>query len=173
MGGFTPYEKYNTLCISGLQNHPSQALGAVGTPVYTLNVRLPAAFRINYIDTAAAPSPRLRRHTRGESPRCASAPPLTLFPLLCCRGWHGFAKALSIPSPTPASCWGFSPHHLLLRHPSQHLFPAPLPAPSPCTLSLLSPLSSFPPLSPPPSPVPFPPALYRGSLSEKYLFGCF
>ena len=119
------------MCISGLQNHPSQALGAVGTPVYTLNVRLPAAFRINYIDTAAAPSPRLRRHTRGESPRCASAPPLTLFPLLCCRGWHGFAKALSIPSPTPASCWGFSPHHLLLRHPSQHLFPAPLPAPSP------------------------------------------
>ena len=128
MGYNHPYEKDNALCISGLQNHPSQALGAVGTPVYTLNVRLPAAFRINYIDTAAAPSPRLRRHTRGESPRCASAPPLTLFPLLCCRGWHGFAKALSIPSPTPASCWGFSPHHLLLRHPSQHLFPAPLPA---------------------------------------------
>ncbi len=28
MGDFTPYEKVKALCISGLQNHPSQTLGA-------------------------------------------------------------------------------------------------------------------------------------------------
>ena len=31
MGGFTPYEKYNTLCISVLQNHPSHTLGFATT----------------------------------------------------------------------------------------------------------------------------------------------
>ena len=32
----------------------------------------------------------------GESPRCASAPPLTRSPLLRCRGWHGFAKVCPV-----------------------------------------------------------------------------
>ena len=89
-----------------------------GTPVYTLNVRLPAAFRINYIDIAAAPSPRLRRHTRGESPRCASAPPLTRSPSYVAEDGTDSPEPLprtslrtrlchpphtSLPSPTPVS----------------------------------------------------------------------
>ena len=93
MGGFTPYEKYNTLCISGLQNHSHIPWLGRHTRCYCNNRQAQAmpseTFRF-------APSRRLSLRScrvlattvaRPGASRSAFAPPIHM-----AMGGHGFRE---------------------------------------------------------------------------------